>query len=107
MPGFATPTEAFALLDAGADSLKLFPAETSSPAGLKSMRAVLPKSALILPVGGIGPGALAPWVTAGANGFGVGSSLYSPGRSPTDVEKRASTLVAELQEARRGVARNP
>ena len=89
VPGVATPTEAVAALAAGADALKLFPAEQSSPAVLKAWRAVLPKEVAVLPVGGIAPDNMAPWLAAGAAGFGIGSSLYAPGRPADDVAARA------------------
>jgi 2-dehydro-3-deoxyphosphogalactonate aldolase len=89
VPGVATPTEAFAALAAGADGLKLFPAEQASPAVLKAWRAVLPRDVPVLPVGGITPDNMAPWVTAGAAGFGIGSALYAPGRSLDDTASRA------------------
>ena len=89
VPGVATPTEAFAALAAGADALKLFPAEQASPAVLKAWRAVLPKDVPVLPVGGIAPDNMAPWLAAGAAGFGIGSSLYAPGRTAVDVAARA------------------
>lgn len=89
VPGVATPTEAFAALAAGADALKLFPAEQASPAVLKAWRAVLPKDVAVLPVGGIAPDNMAPWLAAGAAGFGIGSSLYAPGRPAADVAARA------------------
>jgi 2-dehydro-3-deoxyphosphogalactonate aldolase len=96
LPGIATPTEAFAALDAGATALKLFPAEVASPAVLKAMRAVLPKNVRILPVGGISPDTMAPWRAAGADGFGLGSALYTVGRSADDVAARARDFVAAL-----------
>jgi 2-dehydro-3-deoxyphosphogalactonate aldolase len=89
VPGVATPTEAFAALAAGADALKLFPAEQFAPAVLKAWRAVLPKDVAVLPVGGIAPDNMAPWLAAGAAGFGIGSSLYAPGRPAADVAARA------------------
>lgn len=89
VPGVATPTEAFAALAAGADGLKLFPAEQAAPAVLKAWRAVLPREVPVLPVGGIAPGNMAPWVAAGAAGFGIGSALYAPGRSLDDTTRRA------------------
>lgn len=89
VPGVATPTEAFAALDAGADALKLFPAELITPAALKAMRAVLPATTALYPVGGITPEGMAAYRTAGAAGFGLGSALYVPGRAAHDVAQRA------------------
>lgn len=80
LPGVATPSEAFAALEAGATGLKLFPAEMIPPAAVKAMRAVLAPQVLLLPVGGITPSTMAPYRAAGANGFGIGSALYQPGR---------------------------
>lgn len=97
VPGVATPTEAFAALAAGADALKLFPAEQSSPAVLKAWRAVLPKDLAVLPVGGITPHNMAPWLAGGAAGFGIGSSLYAPGRPASDVATRARAFADAWQ----------
>jgi len=102
MPGFFTPTEAFALLDAGADALKLFPAEATTPATLKALRAVVPANILVLPVGGVGLGTMAPWLAVGAAGFGIGSALYKPGDTASVVGERARALMAELQVAGSG-----
>lgn len=93
MPGVATPTEAFAALAAGADGLKLFPAEQFSPAVLKAWRAVLPRTVPVLPVGGIAPDTMSPWIAAGAAGFGIGSALYAPGRSLDDTTQRARAFA--------------
>jgi 2-dehydro-3-deoxyphosphogalactonate aldolase len=101
VPGVATPSEAFAALDAGATALKLFPAEASSPAALKAMRAVLPRDVRVLPVGGITPDALAPWLKAGAAGFGLGSALYTPGMTHESVGARARSFIAALDAARK------
>lgn len=101
LPGFLTPSEAFAALAAGAHALKLFPAEAASPAVLKAQRAVLPRDVPILPVGGIAPETMAPWLAAGANGFGLGSALYRPRFTAADVSERARHFVAALREARR------
>jgi len=97
LPGIATPSEAFAALDAGATALKLFPAEGSSPQILKAMRAVLPKEVRVLPVGGIAPDTMAPWIAAGAAGFGLGSALYKPGMSAGQVAINARAFVAALR----------
>ena len=93
MPGISTPTEAFAALDAGAAALKLFPAEGSSPYVLKAMRAVLPPATRVLPVGGVGPDTMAPWIGAGAAGFGLGSALYKPGMAAAEVGTNARAFV--------------
>jgi 2-dehydro-3-deoxyphosphogalactonate aldolase len=97
MPGFFTPAEAFAMLAAGADALKLFPAEAASPAALRAMRAVLPSGTAVLPVGGIDASNMAAWKEAGAAGFGIGSGIYKPGDSPEAVAAKAHRLVSALQ----------
>jgi 2-dehydro-3-deoxyphosphogalactonate aldolase len=93
VPGAATPTEAFAALQAGADALKLFPAELVTPAVVKAMRAVLPRETALLPVGGITPETMAPYQRAGAAGFGLGSALYAPGMTAATVGERARAFV--------------
>jgi 2-dehydro-3-deoxyphosphogalactonate aldolase len=93
LPGVATPTEAFAALDAGAAGLKLFPAETISPAAVKALRAVLPAGTLLLPVGGIATSNLAAYRAAGADGLGIGSALYKPGRPAHEVAANARAFA--------------
>jgi 2-dehydro-3-deoxyphosphogalactonate aldolase len=93
VPGVVTPTEAFAALAAGADGLKLFPADQISPEGLKAWRAVLPKDVPVLPVGGIAPNTMAPWINAGAQGFGIGSALYAPGIDAAQLSQRAHAFA--------------
>ena len=93
-PGFFTPAEAFSLLEAGADALKLFPAEAANPATLRALRAVLPPGTPILPVGGMDAATIPPWHAAGAAGFGIGSALYKPGDTPPDVARKAAALTA-------------
>jgi 2-dehydro-3-deoxyphosphogalactonate aldolase len=97
LPGVATPSEAFAALDAGATALKLFPAEAASPAVLKAMGAVLPKGTRMLPVGGVSPDTMTPWLASGAAGFGLGSALYKPGLSAAEVGANARAFVTELR----------
>jgi 2-dehydro-3-deoxyphosphogalactonate aldolase len=97
MPGYFTPSEAFEALRAGAHSLKLFPAEGASPAVLKAQRAVIPKNIPILPVGGITPANMKPWLDAGADGFGLGSGLYRPGQSPDEVGAQARAYVEAVR----------
>lgn len=93
VPGAATPTEAFAALQAGADALKLFPAELVTPAVVKALRAVLPRDVKLLPVGGITPETMAVYHRAGADGFGLGSALYAPGMTADDVGQRARAFA--------------
>ena len=99
MPGVATPTEAFAALAAGADALKLFPAEMLGPPVLKAWRAVLPPSVPLFAVGGVGEHNLAAYKAAGAAGVGTGSSLYSPGTAPAELTPRARALVRRWAES--------
>jgi 2-dehydro-3-deoxyphosphogalactonate aldolase len=98
VPGVATPSEAFAALAAGADALKMFPAEALPPAVVKAWRAVLPKEVWLLPVGGITPERMAPYLAAGANGFGLGSALYQPGLPTAEVAARAEAFAAAWAE---------
>lgn len=93
VPGVATPSEGFAALAAGADALKLFPAEMLGPPVLKAWRAVFPPGTPMLPVGGVGLHNLAAYKSAGAVGIGVGSALYSPGVALDELERRARALV--------------
>jgi len=97
VPGVATPSEAFAALNAGAHALKLFPAELITPTVLKAMRAVLPADVPLLPVGGITPDNMGSYLNAGANGFGLGSALYKPGQSAQEVSTAAQRFVKALR----------
>jgi len=94
LPGAATPSEAFAALAAGADGVKAFPAEMIAPAVVKAWGAVLPKGTPILPVGGITPDNMGPYVKAGAAGFGLGSALYKPGDAAEAVRSNAAAFRA-------------
>lgn len=100
MPGFATATEAFAAIAAGATHLKLFPAASYGPGHLKALKAVLPKSVPVFAVGGIGVDQIAPWLAAGASGFGFGSEIFKPEYTLDEIADRARRLVAAV----RGVA---
>jgi 2-dehydro-3-deoxyphosphogalactonate aldolase len=96
MPGFATASEAFAAIAAGATGLKLFPAATYGPGHLKALKSVLPPTVPVFAVGGVGPAELAAWLGAGADGFGIGGEIYRPGDSPGAVRRKADTLMAAL-----------
>lgn len=93
LPGVMTATEAFSALHAGATGLKLFPAEMATPAVVKALRAVLPASALLLPVGGITPANMVNYRAAGADGFGIGSALYRPGMTADQVRDSAKAFA--------------
>jgi 2-dehydro-3-deoxyphosphogalactonate aldolase len=93
VPGFFNPTEAFALLQAGADALKLFPSEVLGIPMLKALQAVLPGNTIVIPVGGIDAERIAPWMLAGAHGVGVGSSIYKPDDTAAIVKTKAIALV--------------
>ena len=95
-PGYFTPSEAFEALRAGAHALKLFPAEAASPAVVKGQRAVLPKDVPLIVVGGVNPANMRPYLDAGADGFGLGSGLYAPGRTLDQVASAARAYVAGL-----------
>ncbi|GFE79220.1 2-dehydro-3-deoxy-6-phosphogalactonate aldolase [Steroidobacter agaridevorans] len=97
VPGVSTPSECFLAIEAGVHALKLFPAEASSPAALKSLRAVLPRDTRVLPVGGITPETMATWLAAGADGFGIGSALFRPGLTAAEVATRADAFVSHLK----------
>jgi len=100
MPGFATATEAFSAIRAGAGQLKLFPASSYGPRHLQALRAVLPPEALVFPVGGIGASDIPGWLAAGAAGFGLGTELFRPDYSLADIEGRAHRLVDAFNAAR-------
>ncbi len=100
LPGVFTPTEAFAAIKAGANHLKLFPAEAASPATIKAWKAVLPKHVQLFAVGGVTPENMGDWLKAGASGFGIGSSLYKPGMKIADVAKSAHNLVEAWNRAK-------
>ena len=98
-PGVMTPTECFAALAAGADGLKLFPGSLIGPAGLRAIRAVLPKGTQVYAVGGAGPENFGEWRAAGADGFGIGTALYMPDIPVSEVAIRAAHVVAAFDAA--------
>lgn len=102
MPGFASATDAFAAIEAGAKYLKLFPASTYGPAHLKALKAVLPPEVVVQPVGGVGPNEMADWWEAGARGFGIGSELYKPGRDPSEIRDRARAATDAVHKLMKG-----
>ena len=105
LPGILTPTEAFAALGAGADGLKLFPADFAPPKVLKALRAVLPNETLLLPVGGITPESMEGYWLAGASGFGLGSNLYKAGKSVVAIKADAVSFVREITLLNQGLSK--
>lgn len=98
-PGVMTPTECFTALNAGADGLKIFPASLLGPDGIKAIRAVLPRGTLVYAVGGAGADNFGDWIAATADGFGIGSALYQPGFTVSEVSTRAKHLVTAYKDA--------
>jgi 2-dehydro-3-deoxyphosphogalactonate aldolase len=94
VPGVATPTEAFNALRWRASALKIFPAEMVGLAGLKAFKSVLPEGTPLWPVGGVTPESIAPWLAAGATGFGIGSQLFQPGMALHELGRRARDFIA-------------
>ena len=94
LPGVLTPTEMFAAVAAGAHGLKLFPAELVPPAGVKAVRAVLPPGLPLFMVGGISAANMAAYRAAGATGFGLGGTLFTPGKPLADIASDAQGIVA-------------
>jgi 2-dehydro-3-deoxyphosphogalactonate aldolase len=97
LPGVMTPTEAYNALAAGADGLKLFPAEALPPAAVKALKTILPPGVPLLPVGGITPATILPYHAAGADGFGLGSALYRPGLSLEVLRSQADAFIQAAQ----------
>lgn len=96
-PGAMTPSECFVALAAGATGVKLYPADLIGPKGLKALRAVLPRDTRLYAVGGAGPDNFGQWLAAGADGFGIGTALYTPGLTPDEVARRAAAIMAALR----------
>jgi len=94
LPGVITPSEAFGALEAGATGLKIFPAEMITPAVVKALRAVLPATVPVMPVGGVTPTNMGAYLAAGASGFGIGSALYKPGMTAAQVAESAKNFIA-------------
>jgi 2-dehydro-3-deoxyphosphogalactonate aldolase len=98
-PGVLTPSECFAALKAGATGLKVFPGFAMGIAGLQAVRAVLPPETQVYMVGGVGPDGFADWKAAGADGFGIGSALYKPGRTAAEIAPIARHMVSAYDAA--------
>ncbi|MBL8299662.1 MAG: 2-dehydro-3-deoxy-6-phosphogalactonate aldolase [Rhodanobacteraceae bacterium] len=107
LPGFATASEAFAAIRAGATLLKLFPASTYGPAHLKALRAVLPASVRVVPVGGIAPADCAAWLQAGAAGFGFGSELFRPDDDDEVLQQRIAAVMHAYRAACQRLTHSP
>lgn len=102
VPGVFTPTEALAALEAGADVLKIFPGDAIGPKVITAVRAVLPKDTCIVVTGGVNVANIADFLDAGADGVGIGSALYKPGRDVAEIEADAKRFVAAARRPREG-----
>lgn len=100
VPGVMTPTEAFTAIEAGADMLKLFPGDALGASGVKAIRAVLPSATPMMVTGGVDESTIPAFLNAGADMVGLGSALYSPGKSPAEVGEAAARFVAAAKGAR-------
>ncbi len=98
LPGVFTPSEMFMAIEAGASGLKIFPAELFPHTALKAVKAVLPDVPVFM-VGGIHAGNMEAYVAAGAAGFGIGGSLFQPGKPLADIASDAAALVAAVRAA--------
>ena len=95
-PGIMTVSEAFAAVEAGADGLKLFPADVVGSSFIKAVKVVLPPGTKVFAVGGVNADNMQSWLDAGADGFGLGSSIYKPGMTPDEIEKKCREVLAAL-----------
>lgn len=98
-PGCLTPSEAFSALQSGAHALKIFPASVIGASGMKAMAATLPEQTTTIAVGGVGPSNMDEYASAGTSGFGLGSSLFTPGISLNELRERAENSVAAAKAA--------
>jgi 2-dehydro-3-deoxyphosphogalactonate aldolase len=99
MPGVLTPTEALSASRAGATGLKFFPASVLGPSGINAIRAVLPPELLIAAVGGVSDGNFAEYTNAGIVAFGLGSSIYKPGMSASEISQRGKKTILAYDRA--------
>lgn len=95
--GCLTPSEVLTAVAHGATTLKIFPAARMGAAYLKDIRAVLPPGIKLVPLGGVSKATMAEFHAAGADGYGFGTNLYTPGHSAEQVGAAASELVAEYR----------
>src|SRR5262245_26528335 len=105
MPGAFTPTEILSAWEAGADVVKVFPAEVLGPAFFKALRGPLPQVRL-MPTGGVDLNTAAEFLRAGACCLGIGSQLVEP-RAVAEgnferIRDLARQYVAIVQKARQG-----
>jgi 2-dehydro-3-deoxyphosphogalactonate aldolase len=102
MPGVFTPTEALRAARAGVSSLKFFPASVLGASGITAIRAVLPPDLMIAAVGGVSDKNFAEYTRTEIYAFGLGSSLYKPGMTVTEVAARARASIQAYDAAIQG-----
>jgi 2-dehydro-3-deoxyphosphogluconate aldolase/(4S)-4-hydroxy-2-oxoglutarate aldolase len=94
MPGAFTPTEVLTAWEAGADIVKIFPADVGGPAYLKALRGPLPQIR-VMPTGGVDLSTAEAFLAAGACCLGVGSALVDPKSIATGDFARIRDLAAQ------------
>lgn len=103
IPGCFTPTEMLTAWEAGADMIKLFPAEIGGPDLVKAILAPLPQLEII-PVGGVTVETAAEFIRKGAVALGVGSNLINQKLLDTgdmeELTRRAAAFIAEVKKGR-------
>lgn len=103
IPGALTPTEIQQARDAGADLIKLFPAELGGPSYLQSVRGPYDDVELVA-TGAIGPHDAGAYIAAGATAVGVGGPLFTKAleQGPAALTRLAAELIAAVRRGRQG-----
>lgn len=103
MPGCYTPTEMLTAWEAGADMIKLFPADVGGPNLIKAIRAPLPQLEIV-PVGGVDLNTAAEFIRQGAAALGVGSNLINQQLldmgDMAELTRRAGAFIEAVKQGR-------
>ena len=101
MPGCMTVTEVLRAMEAGADIIKIFPADLFGPKIIKDIKGPLPQ-AKMMPTGGVDVSNVDQWIKAGAVAVGAGSSLTKGAKTGdyAAITATAKEFIAKIKEAR-------
>ncbi len=101
MPGCATITEVITAMEAGADIVKIFPADLYGPKIIKDIKGPLPQ-AQMMPTGGVDKDNVADWIKAGVVAVGAGSSLTKGAKTGdyNAITETAKEFIANIKAAR-------